>query len=164
VAHVLATLEPLERRVVRDDDSAHYILRVLPYREPDSAVSGALLTFVDVSTIVQAEEALVEADVRKTFSRHAIARVAQSAGAYSHRRTTAPFAQCEAERDQEAQAIIARQVTHMSRLLDDLLDVARITRGVFLLKKEYADLRVLMDSAVEAVRPAMDAKQHTFSV
>jgi CheY-like chemotaxis protein/two-component sensor histidine kinase len=62
----------------------------------------------------------------------------------------------------KAQAIIARQVGHMSRLLDDLLDVSRITRGAFVLKKEYTDLRVLLDSAVEAVRPAMDAKQHTF--
>ena len=57
--------EPLERRVARDDDSAHYILRVLPYREQDSGVSRVLLTFVDISNIVQAEEALVQADVRR---------------------------------------------------------------------------------------------------
>ena len=40
-------------------------MRILPYREPDSTVSGVLVTFVDVTSIVQAEEALVEADVRK---------------------------------------------------------------------------------------------------
>ncbi len=65
MAHVLSTLEPLERRVERDDRSAHYIMRILPYREPDSTVSGVLVTFVDVTNIVQAEEALVEADMRK---------------------------------------------------------------------------------------------------
>ena len=65
VAFVLSTLEPLERRVDRDDRAIHYIMRILPYREPDSTVSGALVTFIDVTNIVKAEEALVAADVRK---------------------------------------------------------------------------------------------------
>ena len=65
VAFVLSTLDPLERRVTRTDRSAHYIMRILPYREPDGTVSGVLVTFVDVTSIVQAETALVEADVRK---------------------------------------------------------------------------------------------------
>ncbi len=43
----------------------HYIMRILPYREPDSTVSGVLVTFVDVTSIVQAEAALREADLRK---------------------------------------------------------------------------------------------------
>ena len=56
VAKVSHTLEPLERRVSRRDGSAHYLLRILPYRTPDSAVDGSLVTFVDVTRIVQAEE------------------------------------------------------------------------------------------------------------
>ena len=163
VAHVLATLEPLERRVVRDDDSSHYILRMLPYREPDSTVSGVLLTFVDVSTIVRAEEALVEADVRKDIFLATLSHELRNPLAPI--RIAAQLMQSPDVKPDElkkAQAIVARQVTHMSRLLDDLLDVSRITRGAFLLKKEYADLRVMLDSAVEAVRPAMDAKKHTF--
>ena len=56
VAHVLATLEPLERRVERDDDATHYLMRILPYRTPDSAVDGTIVTFVDVTSIVQAEQ------------------------------------------------------------------------------------------------------------
>jgi len=40
-------------------------MRILPYREPDSSVTGVLVTFVDVTSIVQAEVALVAADVRK---------------------------------------------------------------------------------------------------
>ena len=63
-----------------------------------------------------------------------------------------------------AQSIIARQVAHMSSLLDDLLDVSRITRGSFLLKKEYVDVRVMIDDAVEAVRGALEAKRHTLRV
>jgi two-component system CheB/CheR fusion protein len=56
VAQVSHTLEPLERRVSRRDGTAHYLLRILPYRTPDSAVDGSLVTFVDVTRIVQAEE------------------------------------------------------------------------------------------------------------
>ena len=56
VAEVLRTLEPLERRVSRRDGTAHYLLRILPYRTPDSTVDGSLVTFVDVTRIVQAEQ------------------------------------------------------------------------------------------------------------
>jgi two-component system CheB/CheR fusion protein len=53
---VLQTLEPSERRVVRDDDTTHYLMRILPYRTPDSDVDGTIVTFVDVTSIVQAEQ------------------------------------------------------------------------------------------------------------
>ncbi|HEX3951840.1 MAG TPA: CheR family methyltransferase [Steroidobacteraceae bacterium] len=162
VSFVLTMLEPMERRIVRDDRSAHYIMRILPYREPDSAVSGVLVTFIDVTNIVQAEEALVAADVRKdvflaTLShelRNPLAPIRISAQLLQSPKLNA-------EELKRAQGIIARQVTHMSSLLDDLLDVSRITRGAFLLKKEYSDIRVLIDEAVEAVQPAVDAKHHT---
>jgi PAS domain-containing protein len=57
VTRVLDTLQPLEKQIARFDRAAHYIMRILPYREPDSTVSGALVTFVDVTSIVQAEDA-----------------------------------------------------------------------------------------------------------
>jgi two-component system CheB/CheR fusion protein len=56
VRHVLRTMEPLERRVARSDGSAHYLMRILPYRTPESAIDGSLVTFVDVTSIVRAEE------------------------------------------------------------------------------------------------------------
>jgi len=56
VAKVMRTLEPLERRVSRRDGTAHYLLRILPYRTPDSAVDGSLVTFIDVTGMVRAEE------------------------------------------------------------------------------------------------------------
>ena len=56
VQHVLSTLEPLERRVTRDDGAMHYLMRVQPYRTPDSEIDGAVLTFVDVTSIVKAEQ------------------------------------------------------------------------------------------------------------
>ena len=53
---VFRTLVPLERRVSRDDDEAHYLMRILPYRTPDSEVDGTIVTLVDVTSIVRAEQ------------------------------------------------------------------------------------------------------------
>ena len=165
VNFVLSTLEPLERRVVRGDSTERFIMRILPYREPDSTVSGVLVTFVDVTNIVQAEEALVEADSRKDIFLATLS--------HELRNPLAPIriaAQLlrspDLHRDDlaRAQAIISRQVSHMSSLLDDLLDVSRITRDDLLLKKQYANVRMLMEDAVEAVRPAVDIKQHALRV
>jgi two-component system CheB/CheR fusion protein len=56
VQTVLRTLQPMEKRVERQDRTAHYLMRILPYRSPDSTVDGSLITFVDVTSIVRAEE------------------------------------------------------------------------------------------------------------
>ena len=61
---------------------------------------------------------------------------------------------------QRAQVIIERQVRHMALLLDDLLDVARITQGKLQLKKTSIMLVDAVDAAVEAVRPTLDGKNH----
>ena len=60
--------------------------------------------------------------------------------------------------------VIARQVQRMSLLLDDLLDVSRITRGQLELKKDYVDLKSVIGIAVETARPLLDAKQHKLTV
>ncbi len=56
VQTVLRTREPLEQRVERLDGSAHYLMRILPYRSPDSSIDGSLITFVDVTSVVLAEQ------------------------------------------------------------------------------------------------------------
>jgi PAS domain S-box-containing protein len=61
-------------------------------------------------------------------------------------------------------AVIDRQMQHMARLLDDLLDISRITRGVLELRLEATELNDLIDAAVETARPLIDAKRHTLSV
>jgi PAS domain S-box-containing protein len=56
--------------------------------------------------------------------------------------------------------VIERQVQHMALLLDDLLDVSRITRGVLPLRKTATELAAVIASAVETARPAIDAMKH----
>jgi PAS domain S-box-containing protein len=60
--------------------------------------------------------------------------------------------------------VITRQVHHMSLLLDDLLDISRITRGKLELRTELTDLAAVVKSAVETSSPSIDAKLHTLSI
>ncbi|WP_148591937.1 PAS domain-containing hybrid sensor histidine kinase/response regulator [Aquisphaera giovannonii] len=60
--------------------------------------------------------------------------------------------------------VINRQVRHLSRLIDDLLDVSRITRGKIELRKEVVDVAPIVAGAVEATRPLLDERQHQVTV
>ena len=64
----------------------------------------------------------------------------------------------------QAGSIIDRQVGVMVRLVDDLLDISRITKGKLRLTKEQVELRNVANDAAEAARPFMDARKHDFSV
>jgi signal transduction histidine kinase len=59
-----------------------------------------------------------------------------------------------------AREVISRQVLRMALLLDDLLEVSRITKGRLDLKVEEVDLESLIRAAVETARPLIDSKQH----
>jgi two-component system, chemotaxis family, CheB/CheR fusion protein len=164
VGAVLSSLTPLERRIVTDD-AATFIMRILPYRELDQRISGVLVTFVDITNIVQAEERLVEADYRKD--------VFLATLSHELRNPLAPIRVVaellhspELLRDQleRAHDIISRQVAHMSALLDDLLDVSSITRDVLVLKKRTVNVQGIIEDAVEAARPRIVDKCHTLNV
>ena len=55
--------------------------------------------------------------------------------------------------------IIARQVSHMASLVDDLLDVSRVTRGLIEVKQEVLDIRQIIGEAVEQVSPRINARR-----
>jgi len=57
-----------------------------------------------------------------------------------------------------------RQVRHMGRLLDDLLDVSRVSRGRIELRKEFVDVVPVVASTVEAIRPLMEERRHELTV
>ena len=65
---------------------------------------------------------------------------------------------------QEAHDVIERQVHQMTRLVDDLLDISRITRGMIRLQKEAVDVAAVVDRALELARPLIEARKHTLSV
>jgi signal transduction histidine kinase len=57
-------------------------------------------------------------------------------------------------------AIIARQVEHMTSLVDDLLDVSRVTRGLVSLSTQPLDLKKVVEDAAEQIRPLINARRH----
>jgi signal transduction histidine kinase/CheY-like chemotaxis protein len=65
---------------------------------------------------------------------------------------------------QWARDVIDRQVTQMARLIDDLMDVSRITRGTFELRRERVALEEVIRLAVETSRPSIDASGHDLIV
>ena len=65
---------------------------------------------------------------------------------------------------QRAVGVIQRQIQHLVRLVDDLLDVSRITRGKIELRLEPMDLRDTVRGAVEMTRPLVETKEHALRV
>lgn len=60
-----------------------------------------------------------------------------------------------------ARDIISRQVHHLTRLVDELLDISRLNQGRITLRQDLVELRTALKTAVEAVRPVLDACRHT---
>jgi signal transduction histidine kinase len=63
-----------------------------------------------------------------------------------------------------ARDVIDRQIRHMSRLVDDLLDVSRITRGRIELRRTLVDLTTVAELAAESARSVIEARRHDFEL
>lgn len=64
----------------------------------------------------------------------------------------------------QAQEIMQRQLSHMIRLVDDLLDVSRISRGKLTVRREPIELAKVLESAVDTVRPLLEREQQSLSI
>jgi PAS domain S-box-containing protein len=145
--------------VVAIEDSA------APIRGQNGNLVGVVLVFRDVSERRRTEQVLREADRRKDEFLATLAHELRNPLAPI--RTAAQILvspELAPEQLQWAQSVIQRQVRHMALLLDDLLDIARITQGKLELKMERINLMDIVDSAVEAARPLLDTKQHSLVV
>ena len=73
-------------------------------------------------------------------------------------------ASATAEQKRWSHEVIDRQVNHMGLLLDDLLDISRITRGTLTLRLEMTTLTSIIEAAIETARPTIEAKQHGLKI
>jgi two-component system, chemotaxis family, CheB/CheR fusion protein len=130
-----------------------------------------LLSIDDVSDSRQAERLRVDAETLRLVDR----RKDEFLGILAHelRNPLAPmrFALDLVRRPEAGPAetkrawqVLERQVTHMVRIVDDLLDVSRIAHGKVELRREYLQLADIVRSATELSRPAIDAARHTLVV
>jgi PAS domain S-box-containing protein len=137
----------------------------VPTHDKSGQVDGWVAVLMDTTAHHQMEEALREADRRKDEFlavlahelRNPLAPIRNSLNILrlTHQDDEAADEVCE---------MMERQVNHMVRLVDDLLEVSRITRGKIVLQKEPVELAAVIRSAVEASRPLIDDARHRLAL
>jgi PAS domain S-box-containing protein len=155
-----------------DGEFRPFLTRVVPVKDEAGKVTRWFGTHTDISERLRTEEGLRktgaelrEADQQKDIFLATLAHELRNPLAPI--RNAARVLESDALKPadvQRSRLIIARQVRRMASLLDDLLDMSRITRGVFALKKQYVNLQGLLAEAVETARPLIDAKRHTLKL
>lgn len=128
-------------------------------------VLGGFGTVQDITSLKAAEQALIEADHRKDEFlamlahelRNPLTPIRNAAHVLGRLGTREP-------RVAWAQQIIGEQVNHLTRLVDDLLDVSRIVRGKATLSMGPVELADVVSQALEMARPQIDAMRHQVEV
>jgi PAS domain S-box-containing protein len=148
----------------RPNDTRYVDFVFQPIKDADGKVTGIFCEGVDVTTRARAEAALREAHRRKDEFlamlahelRNPLAPISAAAELLSRRVEGDDTAKSAAE-------VLRRQATQLTRIVDDLLDVSRISMGRIELKRETLLLSDVIDHATETVTPMWRAKQHQVS-
>src|SRR5258706_6814879 len=158
IAHRTAVSNEIE--IVRTDGSVLYVQNdVEPLYDTHGQIYGCVSVCVDLTDRKRAEMGLRAADRRKdeflaTLSHELRNPLAPTRSAIVVNR----LAHVDQELIERARATMERQLLHRVRITDDLLDVARITQDKVQLRRERIDLRAVLQGALEASRPMIDAQ------
>ncbi len=151
--------------VFKDGTVKHIYGNAVPLLNQDGSPRGSIAAFMDVSNLKQAEEALKESDHRKNEFLATLA--------HELRNPLAPIrnglqlmriASDDRDAVEQARILMERQMTQLVRLVDDLMDVSRISRGKIELRREQLELAAVVDSAVETSRPVIEEMGHQINV
>jgi signal transduction histidine kinase len=126
---------------------------------------GAVNVLVDISDRKLAENALKQADRSKNEFLATLAHELRNPLAPI--RAAVKILQLKSKPNSESQSaldVIERQTRQMTRLIDDLLDVARITSNKLELRREKIELRAVLDAALETSRPVIEQRGHKLTV
>jgi PAS domain S-box-containing protein len=135
--------------------------RALPVRDDDGRITRWMGTCTDIHDQKLAEDELKRQSERKD---EFLAMLA-----HELRNPLAPISTAaqllklpggDQARVGQLSDVISRQVSHMTNLVDDLLDVSRVTRGLVELTMEPVDMKLVLNHAIEQVRPLIEARQH----
>jgi signal transduction histidine kinase len=156
----------LEHRVLRVDGSIGWTLsRAVPIVGEDGEVEEWFGVASDITERKLAEEKLKESDRRKdeflAMLAHELRNPLAPIGTAAALLQTGRL---DADRVRTTSQIIGRQVTHMTELIDDLLDVSRVTRGLITLERTALDVKDIVRDAVEQVAPLVAARGHTLAL
>jgi PAS domain S-box-containing protein len=155
----------IEHRIRKADGSYRWFkTRGVVIRDSGAEIVGWLGTCTDIEDSKRSEAFLMEADRRKDEFlamlshelRNPLNAINSAAQMLQRRADEGSRAWCE--------SVIQRQVKRLTVIIDDLLDVSRITRGKIKLRKERVKLARIISSAVDTVRVLMDERRHQFVV
>jgi PAS domain S-box-containing protein len=137
----------------------------VPERDQTGKVCGFIGVLIDLSDRKRAEDALKEEDRRKDEFLAILA--------HELRNPLAPVRNClelmkragsDTDLMRRAHATMERQIGHMVRMIDDLLDVSRIGRNSLELRREQVSLQSVLVHSVEACRPLLEAARHDLEI
>jgi PAS domain S-box-containing protein len=152
-------------RVRKDGRRVSVSVRISPLRDASGNLTGASMIARDITERLKIEEALRESNRRKD---EFLAMLA-----HELRNPLAPIRNAAyivrmlgstEDRLRRSGEMLDRQVRHLSHLVDDLLEVSRVTSGKINLHKEPLELATVVAWAVETSRPLIDARSHKLSV
>ena len=151
-----------EYRIVLDDGSVRWLGgRGKVQKAADGEPVRVTGLVIDIGDLKALEQSLIAADRRKDEFlamlahelRNPLAPIRSAAEILS-------MGRLDATGIAKISGVISRQVTHMTGLVDDLLDVSRVTRGQVDLDEKILNAQQLITAAIEQVRPAIEGKQH----
>jgi PAS domain S-box-containing protein len=142
-----------------------FLTRVVPLRDSTGRVIRWFGANTDISEQLAAEDALRQADRRKDEFLATLAHELRNPLAPVRNASKVLRARgADADTREWATNIIDRQIERMASLLDDLLDVSKITRGQLTLHKQRIFLSSIIDASLEVARPLIDARGHSVQV
>ena len=166
--HCLASGEfyEIERRLRHHSGQYRWVLSCArPVRDAQGLIVRWIGTCTDIHAQKLAQQGLQNADRPKDEFlamlahelRNPLAPIATAADLLSR-------GTLDEEQVWQLSEVISRQARHMTRLIDDLLDVSRVTRGQVTLDKKPVDLKIIAAEALEQIRPLLEAKAHHLDV
>lgn len=167
IDQVVATKQPIRGEVPFAGTFGRRIYDYIfvPVLGPDGEVEAVAGTTRDTTERQQAEQALQMANQRKDEFLAMLAHELRNPLApISAAAQLVAMHELSPERLQHSIDIINRQVKHMVGLVDDLLDVSRVTRGLVSIDQLPQDLKAVIADSIEQVKPLLESRQHHFSL
>lgn len=155
----------MEYRLRRHDGEFRWMIcNGVPRCRADGEFEGYIGSCFDVTDYKNAQAALLDADRRKDEFLATLAHELRNPLAPIHNGLQILQAEGVSGTVEQARAMMERQLTQLIRLVDDLLDVSRVTSGKLALRKERVELRAIIDAAIETSRPVIDQAGHELAV
>jgi len=162
---------------LRGEPSAHHLIEIetfdparsrrvvvcsaAPVLGPDGRVDAAVVVLLDMTERLRAESALRDADRRKdeflAMLAHELRNPLAPIMAAAELLVQGPAAPAVVK---QASGVIGRQARHLAGLVDDLLDVSRVARGLAVIDKSPLELGAVIAEAVEQVQPLLASRGH----